>query len=147
MLENEMKECLSGMAKIHDTSYDVLKHFIHFLYTAEVEVLLDEQLARDLLVLAEKYQVEYLKAFCEKFIISKVNDDNALEYYAFADQHNAKQLLEVTLSLIMDNMATLAEREGYKVLVKEDPELLIKIYEAFVTRQFNTIAYDSTLQS
>ncbi|XP_010911166.1 BTB/POZ domain-containing protein At4g08455 [Elaeis guineensis] len=138
MLENEMEESRSGMIKIHDVSYDVLRYFVHFLYTAEV--LLDEQLACDLLVLAEKYQVKHLKAFCEKFMTSKVNNDNAIAHYAFAHRHNAKQLLEAALSLIMDNMATLTEREEYKELVEKDPRLVVEIYEAYLTRQVNTAA-------
>ncbi|KAG1328092.1 BTB/POZ domain-containing protein [Cocos nucifera] len=145
MLENEMEESRSGMIKIHDVSYDVLRYFVHFLYTAEV--LLDEQLACDLLVLAEKYQVKHLKAFCEKFMTSKVNNDNAIAHYAFAHRHNAKQLLEAALSLIMDNMATLTEREEYKELVEKDPRLVVEIYEAYLTRQVNTAAAkDLTLQ-
>ncbi|OAY68051.1 BTB/POZ domain-containing protein [Ananas comosus] len=143
MLENEMEESRSGIIKIHDVSYDVLRSFVHYLYTAEV--LLDEQLACDLLVLAEKYQVKHLKCFCEKFMTSKVNNDNALANYAFAHRHNAKPLLEAALSLIMDNMATLTERVEYKELVDEDPRLVVEIYEAYLTRQVNTAAKDSRL--
>lgn len=143
MLENEMEESRSGIIKIHDVSYDVLRSFVHYLYTAEV--LLDEQLACDLLVLAEKYQVKHLKCFCEKFMTSKVNNDNALANYAFAHRHNAKPLLEAALSLIMDNMATLTERVEYKELVDKDPRLVVEIYEAYLTRQVNTAAKDSRM--
>lgn len=143
MLENEMEESRSGIIKIDDVSYDVLRSFIHFLYTAEV--LLDEKLACDLLVLAEKYQVKHLKTFCEKFMTSKVNNENAIAHYAFAHRHNAKQLLEASLSLIMDNMATLTEREEYKELVEEDPRLVVEIYEAYLTRQVNTATKDLPL--
>ncbi|RWW42250.1 hypothetical protein BHE74_00052220 [Ensete ventricosum] len=144
MLENEMEESRSGIIKIYDVSYDVLRSFVHYLYTAEV--LLDEHMACDLLVLAEKYQVKHLKIFCEKFMTSKVNSENAIASYAFAHRHNAKQLLEASLSLIMDNMATLTEREEYKELVEKDPRLVVEIYEAYLTRQVNTAAKDLTLQ-
>ncbi|CAL9110239.1 unnamed protein product, partial [Musa acuminata var. zebrina] len=144
MLENEMEESRSGIIKIYDVSYDVLRSFVHYLYTAEV--LLDEHMACDLLILAEKYQVKHLKIFCEKFMTSKVNSENAVASYAFAHRHNAKQLLEASLSLIMDNMATLTEREEYKELVEKDPRLVVEIYEAYLTRQVNTAAKDLTLQ-
>ncbi|XP_074563420.1 BTB/POZ domain-containing protein At4g08455 [Curcuma longa] len=142
MLENEMEESRSGIIKIHDVSYDVLRSFVHYLYTAEV--LLDEHMACELLILAEKYQVKHLKIFCEKFMTSKVNNDNAIGNYAFAHRHSAKQLLEAALSLIIDNMATLTEREEYKELVEKDPRLVVEIYEAYLTRQVNTAAKDST---
>lgn len=144
MLENEMEESRSGMIKINDVSYDVLRLFVHYLYTAEV--LLDEQMACELLVLAEKYQVKHLKAFCEKFLTSKVHNENAIANYAFAHRHNSKQLLDAALSLIMDNMSTLTEREEYKELVEKDPRLVVEIYEAYLTRQVNTAVKDMTLQ-
>ncbi|RLN34506.1 BTB/POZ domain-containing protein [Panicum miliaceum] len=128
MLENEMEESRSGIIKIYDVSYDVLRAFVHYMYTAEA--LLDEQMASDLLVLAEKYEVKHLKTYCEKFITSKVNNENAIAHYAFAHHHSAKQLLEASLSVLMDNMSTLADWEEYKELVEKDPRLVVEIYEA-----------------
>ncbi|XP_062188119.1 BTB/POZ domain-containing protein At4g08455-like [Phragmites australis] len=142
MLENEMEESRSGIIKIYDVSYDVLRSFVHYMYTGEA--LLDEQMASDLLVLAEKYEVKHLKAYCEKFITSKVNNDNAIAHYAFAHRHSAKQLLEASLSVLMDNMSTLADREEYKELVEKDPRLVVEIYEAYLNRQVNTAAGKDT---
>ncbi|KAL6897307.1 hypothetical protein ACP4OV_007003 [Aristida adscensionis] len=142
MLENEMEESRSGIIKIFDVSYDVLRAFVHYMYTAEA--LLDEQMACDLLVLAEKYEVKHLKAYCEKFITSKVNNESAISHYAFAHRHSAKQLLEASLSVIMDNMSTLADREEYKELVEKDPRLVVEIYESYLNRQVNTAAEKDT---
>uniref|UniRef100_A0A1D1ZKZ3 BTB/POZ domain-containing protein At4g08455 n=2 Tax=Anthurium amnicola TaxID=1678845 RepID=A0A1D1ZKZ3_9ARAE len=140
MLENEMEESRSGTIKITDVTYNVLCSFVHYLYTAEV--LLDEQMACDLLILAEKYQVKHLKAFCEKFMISKVNNDNAIPSFAFAHRHNAKHLLEAALCLVLDNMGTLTARDEYKELVEKDPRLVVEIYEAYLTRQVNIAIKD-----
>ncbi|CAA6668437.1 unnamed protein product [Spirodela intermedia] len=119
-----------------DVSYTVLQTFIHYLYTAEA--LLDEQMACDLLVLAERYQVKHLKVFCEKFMISKVNGETAVMSFAFAHRHNAGMLLETALALILDNMSMLTAREEYRELVEKDPRLVVEIYEAYLTRQVNT---------
>ncbi|EER96162.1 hypothetical protein BDA96_02G098500 [Sorghum bicolor] len=142
MLENEMEESRSGVIKIYDVSYDVLRAFVNYMYTAEA--LLDEQMASDLLVLAEKYEVKHLKAYCERFIISKVNNENAITHYAFAHRHSAKQLLEASLSVLMGSMSTLADREEYKELVEKDPRLVVEIYEAYLNRQVNTAAGKDT---
>lgn len=137
-----MEESRSGTIKISDVSYDVLRCFVHYLYTAEVS--LDEQLACELLILAEKYQVKHLKAFCEKFMTSKVTNENAVMNFAFAHRHNANQLLEAALSLITDNMDTLTVREEYKELVDKDPRLVVEIYEAYLAKQINTASRDSS---
>ncbi|XP_016444697.2 BTB/POZ domain-containing protein At4g08455 [Nicotiana tabacum] len=139
MLENEMEESLSGTIKISDVSYDALRAFVTYLYTADA--CLDELMACDLLVLAEKYQVKHLKTYCEKFLISKLNWENSLPNYAFAHQHNAKNLLDAALSLIMENMDKLSKREEYKELVEKDPRLVVEIYEAYLSKQVNTAVH------
>ncbi|KAI6689452.1 hypothetical protein NL676_026280 [Syzygium grande] len=90
MLENEMEESRSGTIKISDMSYDALRAFVDYLYA---EAALNEQMVCELLVLAEKYQVEHLKAYCEKFLVSKLNWDNSLKNYAFAHQHRQRFFL------------------------------------------------------
>ncbi|KAK1301129.1 BTB/POZ domain-containing protein [Acorus calamus] len=77
-----LEKTRSGTIKIVDVSYDVLRSFVHYLYTAEV--LLDERMTCDLLVLAKKYQVKHLKSYCEKFMTSKVNSENAIVTFTFA---------------------------------------------------------------
>ncbi|KAJ8548963.1 hypothetical protein K7X08_032326 [Anisodus acutangulus] len=139
MLENEMEESLSGMIKISDVSYDALRAFVTYLYTADA--CLDELMACDLLVLAEKYQVKHLKMYCEKFLISKLNWENSLPNYVFAHQHNAKNLLDAALSLIMENMDKLSKQEEYKELVDKDPRLVVEIYEAYLSKQVNTAVH------
>ncbi|XP_023534900.1 BTB/POZ domain-containing protein At4g08455 [Cucurbita pepo subsp. pepo] len=138
MLENEMEESRSGTIKISDVSFDALRTFVNYLYTAEA--CLDEQMAYDLLVLAEKYQVTHLKSHCEKFLISKLNWDNSIMNYTFAHQHNGKHMIDAALSVIIDNMDKLTKREEYMELVEKDPRLVVEIYEAYMSKQVNTAA-------
>ncbi|KAL3504304.1 hypothetical protein ACH5RR_034145 [Cinchona calisaya] len=138
MLENKMEESLSGTIKIGDVSYDALRNFVNYLYTAEA--CLDENMAYDLLVLAEKYQVKHLKTYCEKFLVSNLNWESSIPVYAFAHQHNSKNLLDAALSLIMDNMEKLCKREEYTELVEKDPRMVVQIYEAYLSKQVNTAA-------
>ncbi|KAK6939943.1 BTB/POZ domain, partial [Dillenia turbinata] len=121
MFENQREEGLSGTIKICDVSHDALYAFVSNLYTAEAS--LDDQMARELLVMTKNYQVKHLKAYCEKFIVSKLNRGNSLLSYAFANQHNAKHLLNAALSLIVDNMNKLTKLEEYKELKEKDPQL------------------------
>ncbi|XP_008219561.1 PREDICTED: BTB/POZ domain-containing protein At4g08455-like [Prunus mume] len=146
MLENEMEESLSGTIKIGDVSYDALRAFVNYLYTAEV--CLDEDMACHLLILAEKYQVQHLKDYCEKFLVSKLNWDNSVMSYTFGHQHNAKHITDAALTLITDNMDKLTTREEYVELVEKDPRLVVEIYEAYLSKQVNTAAQkDSSLKT
>uniref|UniRef100_A0A803LHJ8 BTB domain-containing protein n=1 Tax=Chenopodium quinoa TaxID=63459 RepID=A0A803LHJ8_CHEQI len=138
MLEIEMEESRSGTISISDVSYDALRAFVNYLYTAEA--CLDEQLACDLLVLAEKYEVKHLKMYCEKFLVSKLNGDNSVASYSFAHQHNANHLLQSALSMIIEDMDNLTKSEEYTHLVEKDPRLVVEIYEAYLSKQTNTAA-------
>ncbi|CAL8997055.1 unnamed protein product [Prunus brigantina] len=139
MLENEMEESLSGIIKIRDVSYGTLRAFVNYLYTAEV-VCLDQQLACDLLVMAEKYQVHHLKDLCQKFLVANLNWENSFSTYTFVHQHNAKKIIEAALTLIIDNMDKLTAREEYDELKEKDPQLLFEIYEAYLSKQVNKAA-------
>ncbi|XP_044510098.1 BTB/POZ domain-containing protein At4g08455-like [Mangifera indica] len=138
MLENEMAEKRSGTIKISDVSHDVLCEFVNYIYTAEV--CLDEQMACELLELAEKYDIKHLKAYCEKFLVSKLNWENSIMNYVFAHQLNAKHLLRAALSLITDNMSDFTKREEYMELVENNPRLLVEIYEVYLCKQDSAAA-------
>ncbi|CAI9778064.1 unnamed protein product [Fraxinus pennsylvanica] len=138
MLENDMEESISGIIEVSDASYDAVRAFVNYLYTAEA--CLDQHMASDLLVLAEKYQVTYLKTYCEKFLMSKLNLENVLPCYALALQHGAKCLRDESLSLIMGNMDKLSKGEEYMELVEKDPRVVVEIYEACLSKQVKTAA-------
>ncbi|BFG18977.1 hypothetical protein CerSpe_052510 [Prunus speciosa] len=136
MLENEMEESLKGTIKIGDVSYDALRAFVNYLYTAEV--CPDQQLACDLLVMAEKYQVQHLKDLCERFLVANLNWDNAFMIYTFAHQHDAKQIIDAALGVITHEIDKLSAREEYEELKERYPQLIFEIYEAYFSKQANT---------
>ncbi|XP_030491263.1 BTB/POZ domain-containing protein At4g08455 isoform X1 [Cannabis sativa] len=144
MLENEMEESRSGTIKINDVSYEALRAFVNYLYTADADF--NEHMAYSLLVLAEKYQVNHLKICCERFLISTLNWDNLIGSYAFAHQHNAKLVLEASLSMITENMDKLTKREEFLELKEKDPHLIVEIYEASLSKQVNTAACKDSSQ-
>lgn len=133
-----MEESRSGTIKITDVSYDALRAFVNYLYTAEAS--LDNQMACNLLVLAEKYEVKHLKTYCEKYLIAKLNWEKAIANFAFAHQHNANQLTDAALGVILDNMDNLTTNEDYTELVESNPRLVVEIYEAYLAKQVNTAA-------
>ena len=135
MLENKMEESRTNTIKITDFSYEVLKLFIHYLYTAEIYPESLDDSAFDLLALAEKYHVNQLKSMCERYMISKVNSGNALFNFEYASLHGAKTLKEAALSTIMENIKELSSKSEYKDLVSRDPKLVVEIYEAYLRKQ------------
>ncbi|CAB4270218.1 unnamed protein product [Prunus armeniaca] len=101
--------------------------FINYLYTGEI--CLDQELARKLLVVAEKYQVHHLQDLCQKFLVSNLNWDNSLATYTFGHDHNDKQIIDAALMVITNNIEKLASSREYAELKRSHPQLIIEIYE------------------
>jgi len=72
--------------------------FIRYLIVGNIEKSC--QLARDLLVLAEKYQVEELKNVCMKELTDPMNQGNLLDRLIFAYQNDNDELKEVVLDYL-----------------------------------------------
>lgn len=136
MLDNDMEESRSGTIKIADVTFDALRAFVNYLYTAEAG--LDDHMACNLLVLAEKYQVKHLKTYCEQYLITRLNCDKAVANYAFAHQQNAKQLQEAALTIITENMDCFTKSEEYADLKDSNPRIIVEIFEAYLSKQVNT---------
>ena len=66
----------------------VMRHFLHFLYTGELGAALDVQLAKDLFIAADKYQVQQLKTFCEAFMSKNLTPENVPYVMVLAHLHD-----------------------------------------------------------
>ncbi|MED6123475.1 hypothetical protein PIB30_049486 [Stylosanthes scabra] len=138
MLENDMKESRSGTINVSDIKCDTLREFVNYLYTAEAT--LDDHKAHVLLMLGEKYQVNHLKEHCEKHLISSLNWDNAMPNYTFACSYNAKILRKACLKELTANMEMLKKNEMYPVMVQAHPQLVVDIYEYYLSKQPDILA-------
>lgn len=79
--------------KITDTSKDVFKIFLDFIYNADIPFVTIYG-ATELIKLAEKYDLGDLKQICENVLISKMTQrDSVYEIYMFAHQYNCSQEL------------------------------------------------------
>ncbi|GAB2289906.1 hypothetical protein Dimus_024205 [Dionaea muscipula] len=133
MFETAMEESISGVIKISDVTYNILHAFVNYLYTANV--CLDEKIASDLLIFAEKYQVKHLKEHCERYLVSTLNWNNSISNYAFAHKYNARKLLQASLSIITNDMDKFMGKDYYGELVKKDSSFVLQILEAYTRKQ------------
>ncbi|GAB2289798.1 hypothetical protein Dimus_024102 [Dionaea muscipula] len=142
MLETAMEESISGTIKISDVTYHSLHAFVNYIYIADV--CLNEKIASNLLILAEKYQVKHLNELCQKYLVSNLNWDNSISKYVFAYQHSAEKLLEASLSIITDDIDKFMNRDEYAELVNKDPLFVLGIFEAYAKKQVNTTSKNAS---
>lgn len=85
---NENKD---SRIRIDDFDYEVVRAMVQFLYTKKIDRI--DALASELILIADKYDIQYLKRFCEAYLVGQINCDNALKLLALS-QHCGCNILE-----------------------------------------------------
>ena len=132
MFEHDMEEKQSGKVEIHDFDGDVIKEMLFFIYTGKVLNL--DKMADNLLAAADKYQLDRLKAMCEKTLRNNLSIENASELLVLSDLHNAEQLKTQTIQFINENGTSVIETEGFKNMVKTKPCLVAEAFIVLFTK-------------
>jgi len=94
-LTSGMKESIERRIVLHDCSLIVFRCFLHFLYAGlhQLDLGLEHpQFLADLLLLADRYEVDQLKNCCEEALLEKVDSNSCFALLVLADQFQAGQL-------------------------------------------------------
>ena len=124
MLTHDMKEKRDNKIDIEDIRFEVMDAFIEFLHTDHFDY--DNEMALDLLIAAEKYDVQILKYECEKSLLKNFDEKNAFGLLEQADLHNAEQLKEASLDSIVGRK-NFEDTKEFKDLEKRNSHLALAI--------------------
>lgn len=133
MLSVDMKENRESVVKSHDVEASIIRKFIRYMYSDSLEFDKSETTAlheaKELLKLAQFYDVISLKKICERKLI-EMSKDSLLqspgyipEMLCFADLHVAKELKEHVLHSIRDLRGPPINPAGFQELIADNPEL------------------------
>ena len=70
LFQANLSESHTNILKIEDIEPEVFTEVLHFIYTGKINNL--EELATELLAVAEKYMLEILKAKCEDVLAQRI---------------------------------------------------------------------------
>ncbi|XP_057318494.1 speckle-type POZ protein B-like [Microplitis mediator] len=140
MFTHEMKENRESEVTIPDIEPEVFNKLLEFIYTDKITNL--DADAAYLLEAADKYQLLNLKSLCEESLSKSASIDNAIELMILADLHNANQLFEHALELIIKNIEAIIKTPEYKILEESKPLLLSKLIEKLATSIKNNASAD-----
>jgi len=118
MLNTDMIESKKGEVKIEDADTDVLKAMIRYMYTVNVDVSFTK--FKELIVLADKYQVLELVNFCGNKLVESLSKENVLELGQLAERHNADKLLNKCIKYVLKNLPNSLNKD-WKNHMKESP--------------------------
>ncbi len=121
MLSNENHlEVQKGKVNITDMDHDKLEVFLKYLYTGNFSDHM-KQHAKELLVAADKYQVEGLKLAAEEALADNIISENAIDMLLFAnDMPNANVLKKKAMKVIIANYDTISKQQQWQDFKKEN---------------------------
>ncbi|XP_044384160.1 BTB/POZ and MATH domain-containing protein 2-like [Triticum aestivum] len=133
-LFGQMKETAMKHIKIDDMDPSVFEALLHFIYTDSLPS--DSDLDRNvelqhLLVAADRYGLDQLKAMCEGKLCQKIDVQTVATTLALAEQHHAAQLKDACLRHLSSQevLRAVKETDGFKHLTASCPWIMMDILE------------------
>lgn len=126
MLDSGMKESSEmriELPKCNIRAFHLLKQF---LYTGNANIV-DENVALEVLHLAEEYMLPHLKWACEIALKRQTEVCNVLRFYASSKLYNAGDLQDYCYRFILKNFADISQEPMFKAFAKEHPTLMVKM--------------------
>ncbi|KAM0926532.1 hypothetical protein ACQ4PT_003574 [Festuca glaucescens] len=133
-LFGQMKETTMKCVEIDDMEPAIFEALLHFIYTDSLpsNSELDQIAAlQHLLVAADRYGLDRLKAICEGKLCQRINVKTVATTLALAEQHHFVQLKNACLGYLSSQevLRAVKETDGFKHLAKSCPLIMMDIME------------------
>eukprot|EP00922_Rhytidocystis_sp_ex-Travisia-forbesii_P071339 GHVS01106471.1.p1 GENE.GHVS01106471.1~~GHVS01106471.1.p1 ORF type:complete len:362 (+),score=46.98 GHVS01106471.1:2-1087(+) len=116
---------------IEGVSHEVFLAILEYLYTDTLPVGIKSHTAVQLLIAAQRFLLDRLKALCEDICRRSITVDNVVDLLLAADGHNADGLKQICLEYLTEYEERLVQTDAMKRLVQE-PTLLFEVYQRSV---------------
>jgi speckle-type POZ protein len=87
-----------NVLELKDLEFEVAEEMIKFIYDGKVGEM--EKYAKPLLEAADKFKMDRLKVYCEKFLYENLSIENAIETLKFSAKCNAEELKDESVDFI-----------------------------------------------
>ena len=116
-----MKECKEGVVRLEIFTDSLMRSTLEFIYTGNVQIL-DEDDARDVVVIADYLLLQNLKTLATQTLLKELNISNCISIFHLADEYHCEELLCKTKIFILANFRALfsAKREDVLQMFKEE---------------------------
>ena len=131
MLSSDGSEQREMEIEIVDFDAEVIFQMLQFIYTGKLDDPFydaeDIDMATELLRAADKYELDSMKALCEKKLASFLYVENCLRVLILADSYQAFELKKDALEVIIRNRKVVFKSEDWEKCVKNHPKLAVEI--------------------
>lgn len=128
MFTGNLVESVQDKIDITDVEPDVFEAILQFVYSGQLPIDYDD-ITKDLLIAADKYNLQKVVTQCEQVLCQNVNKDNCVELLIFADKYNQKSLRNFINLVIQNNLREVTMSDEWQELKKINLELAVQTIE------------------
>ena len=110
----------------NDFGYETIEQLLFFVYHDKVKNA--EMINTDLLLAADKYNLQGLLVECCKHFESKLSLQNALDVLVLAETTNQKNLFYSASRFVGKHLGSLEKSSTYQEMVNENPKMFTRIF-------------------
>lgn len=132
MFSSKLAEAKDGVLKITDCSPSSVKAMLEFCYMGVVEQQLFEKHTKDILIIAQKYNIQGLKEDCEKYLGSEMTLKNFAFFLQFADTYACDILMAECRQFLLKNYEEVTNSSDWTQLKKKSQDLINTVLEKVV---------------
>ncbi|KAI6215808.1 hypothetical protein M3Y94_00428400 [Aphelenchoides besseyi] len=129
MFKNGMRESTEGHIKLTDTTPSAVRAMLEYIYTGIIERTLFEKNARDILIIAEKYNIVALKEECESYLSEQLTTKSFTNTVMFADMYSCENLMDECRRFLLSNYDQLTNSRDWTDLKRRQPAIVNEILE------------------
>lgn len=120
VLDSGMKESASKEIRI-DSSYQVVESLFKYLYTDTLEASAKETL--EIMMLADMYLLEGLRALCENKVKQSVTIHNALDLFAWSKNCQFRELCGFVTEFVWENFGCISKTQEFEHILEHNLDL------------------------
>jgi speckle-type POZ protein len=125
MFQHDMQENQTNETEITDVALAAFKALLRFIYTGHCEV---GNLTEDLLMAANKYDIQDLKEICAKELRKKLTVDNAVRLLVLSDLNQSEDLKDGAIHFINKNAPAVMKTPSWTNFPKSHQHLIFELY-------------------
>ncbi|KAL3098237.1 hypothetical protein niasHS_002073 [Heterodera schachtii] len=133
MLEPHTEEAQKSEVFYEDIDFEVMREMLFYMYSGRSPLL--QQMALDLLAVADRFQLIGLKEMADQVLRAGLSTDNVCRNLVLADMHNALDLKADALRFIAQYSNNVIMTDGWAEMVKEHPRLVTEVVAAMSQEQ------------
>ena len=126
MFHSDMKENRSNEIEVVDANPDVVKGMLYFLYGGLPPKNLAE-IAFELYVIADKYNLVKLRSICESSICDNLNAENVVDTLLLAEKYARENMKSLARAFFKANIGEVEKAKENQEKLKNDPDFLFKL--------------------